>query len=500
MTDWSTDPFADRHGGKPNDHANGHRQQSQGFCEVCRNVTRNGAHFCSDACRQKAYRNRKQTKGADKGFARNENGYFQPRLELDGLVDGIALGGTYFARNTTGQLVDQEGNLLDLKKVFKEPGPEDGYKFELFDPTRLLGKAIPQRQWLVPGWIPLKRVVGLYGEPGTNKTTLAQMLATACALGVDWFPGLPALKCGSILLFAEDDLEDAWIRQEAINRHYRCSYSDLGAMRWLPRLGEDNALMEFRDGGAALTRLYEDLRRATLDHLAQLIVTDTLADVYVDNENDRAKVITFGRRALGQLALETGACMMSLAHPSVRGIHDGTGESGSTGWKGIFRSHLYLETPQPEHDDADPEAGAPPEDPDRRTLARKKSNYSRRDETLELRWDDGVLKAVTVTATGTGILANMIRRSCKRVALELFPKIEAEGRTVSPNSKAGNYAAKIFAARPRDERDGFKAKDFALAIEALLSERVLRVDQCTRSGHRSEQLIRGPKFLQPGME
>jgi len=68
-----------------------------------------------------------------------------------------------------------EGDHLVVKDKDGRPLIEpDPYRFELFDPTTLQSQPVPQRQWLVPDWFALERVVGLYGEPGTNKTTLAQ--------------------------------------------------------------------------------------------------------------------------------------------------------------------------------------------------------------------------------------------------------------------------------------------------------------------------------------
>jgi AAA domain len=150
------------------------------------------------------------------------------------------------------------------------------------DPTSLAGVAVPPRRWLVPDWIPLARATALYGAGGEGKTLLAQMLATACALGAPWL-GLPAHRCNSILDFCEDDLDEMHRRQESINAHFKCTFADLGAMRWLPRLGCDNALMTF-DGRPRRTALFDQLMTIAKEHGAELVVTDTLADIFTGNE------------------------------------------------------------------------------------------------------------------------------------------------------------------------------------------------------------------------
>ncbi len=112
--------------------------------------------------------------------------------------------------------------------------------------------------------------------------------------------------------------------------------------------------------------------------------------------------------------------MLTLAHPSLTGSANGSTGSGSTGWRGTFRSQLYLETPASEEGE--------PSDPDVRVLRRAKANYARRDETIELRWKEGVFVPLHAP---TGILASIERRSAERVFLELLDKVISEGRYVS---------------------------------------------------------------------
>ena len=153
--------------------------------------------------------------------------------------------------------------------------------FDPIDPTTFDGRPIPDRQWIVGDWVPMKRVTGLYGLGGEGKTLLAQQLATACAIGKPWL-GLRVRPCKSLLLFCEDDAEEMQRRQDAINRDYGCTFADLGAMCWLPRLGCDNVLMTFENGGLAhLTALFDELFRVATDHGAELIVVDTLANVFL---------------------------------------------------------------------------------------------------------------------------------------------------------------------------------------------------------------------------
>jgi hypothetical protein len=335
-------------------------------------------------------------------------------------------------------------------------GQDNSPALAAIDPTALHGLAIPPRHWLVPDWVPMARATSLYGSGGEGKTLIAQMLATACAIGGKWL-SMSVRKHNSVLLFCEDDLDEMHRRQADINAFYECSFADLGAMRWLPRLGADNSLMVFENGRARHTDLFEQLLSAAKTHQAGLVITDTLADVFGGNENDRAQARTFAQSALGHIARETGAASLTLAHPSLTGSANGSTGSGSTGWKGTFRSQLYLESPAPEE-------GEPP-NPNIRVLRRAKANYARRDETIELRWKDGIFVPLHAA---TGIIASIERRSAERVFLDLLAAIIAKGSYVSESAQAASrYAPRVFSQHP--DREGFRLADFKRAMGDLFA-------------------------------
>jgi RecA-family ATPase len=164
---------------------------------------------------------------------------------------------------------------------------------------------------------------------------------------------------------------------------------------------------------------------------------------------------------------------MALAHPSRAGMNSGSGESGSTAWIGTFRSQLYLTTPKTD-------ANAEPPDPDLRMLSRRKSNAARRDEQVELRWKDGVF--VSAAPPG-GIIGAIERRTCERVFLDLLARLKDEGQHVSHNSRAGNYAPRIFGLRP--DRDRFGPADFARAMQALFAQRKIIITPRRGSDRKS---------------
>jgi RecA-family ATPase len=303
----------------------------------------------------------------------------------------------------------------------------------------------------------MARVTALYGAGGEGKTCLGQMLATACAIGERWL-GLPVRACNSLLVFCEDDQDEMHRRQSDINAYYGCSFADLTAMQWVPRLGEDNLMMTF-DGKPRRTAFFDAVRGAAKDHDAQLIIVDTLADVFGGNENDRAQARTFAQQVLGALCREFNSAVIALAHPSRTGINTNSGESGSTAWIGTFRSQLYQSTPKPDEGE--------PSDPDLRLLTRKKSNAARRDETIELRWRNGVF----VPTRQTGVIASIERGTCERIFLELLNRIIAEGRYVSDSPTAPNFAPRLFAMQP--DANGYRKADFNRAMQQLFKSKIV---------------------------
>jgi RecA-family ATPase len=366
------------------------------------------------------------------------------------------------------------------------PIPETGDvrpPFTLFEPTTLDGLPIPERRWMVPDWIPMARATGLYGAGGEGKTLLAQMLSTASAIGERWL-GLPTQQCRSLLFFAEDDQDEMHIRQEAINKHYGCTFKDLSAVRWVPMLGEECQLMTFMGPGlgAELTNIFDHLLDQAKEHKAGLIVVDTLSDVFAGNENDRTQVRQFCRLALGKLGMETGAAILVLVHPSQTGVHRGTGDSASTGWRGSFRSQLFLSSPSANDGD--------PPDPNLRNLMRTKANWAQRDDVIELRWQEGVFVRTDKPA---GIIGSILRGNCEKVTLALVDRMMVENQLVSSKKHSGNYAPRIFSERPAKERDNFRYADFVKAVHALLARGELINEKYGRPSRPMFKLVRKPQ-------
>ena len=365
-----------------------------------------------------------------------------------------------------------------LESELSEFDTQSGARFVGIDPRTFEGRRVPVREFIVTPWIPKRRATGLYGAGGSGKTTLMQMLCTSCALDPIKFPqanwlGLRVRHCRSVLLFAEDDIDEMHARQDEINRAFGCTYDDLGAMLWLPRLGTDVTLMKFEGGQALRTPAFFGLLRIIKSHRAELTVWDTLTDVFGGAEIDRRQAREFVQLCPAYVAREIEGAVICAGHPSLAGINNGTGSSGSTGWDGAFRSRLYLSSPKAED-------GEVP-DSDGRILTRVKSNWAKVGERITMHWREGIFFP---DRSATGIIGSIEGRTCERVFLDLLGQVTAENQPVSSNSRAGNYAPKLFGKRPR--RDGFVKADFEAAMQKLFAAaEIVNVDYGRKHDERT---------------
>lgn len=338
-----------------------------------------------------------------------------------------------------------------------------GPEIKLLDPITLQGKPVPPRRWLVPGLIPWRNVVLFSGDGGLGKSLLMLQLQVATATGRRWI-GRDVEPCRSLGLYCEDEADELHRRLDNIRRHHEVEFGDLENMTTAPRVGEDNLLgVGVNVGVIEPTDLYGALLKNCRDFGAQLVIIDTVADVYGANENIRAEVRTFVG-LMRRLAIEIDGSVMLTSHPSQAGLNTGTGISGSTAWHASVRSRLYLT--QPGVDEGDEQR------PDERVLKTMKSNYGPAGDDIGLTWRDGVFVA---DDEDTPTVASIKRGNAEKTFLELLDKLTKQGRDVSPKSAATNYAPKVMGNMP--DRDRLKRRDLERAMENLFAcEAIVAVD------------------------
>lgn len=173
-----------------------------------------------------------------------------------------------------------------------------------------------------------------------------------------------------------------------INASLGVSPSELRSLRLVSRKHEDNllAVWDSKASKLKMTPLWHELKTDAIAFGADVLIIDTLADVYSGSELDRGQVNAFVKTCLGGLATAIGGSVIALGHPSVSGKSSGSGTSGSTAWSNAARSRLYLKYP------GKADRG------DFRELEGMKMNYGPKGGRLKLRWNRGAFDMVAGSA------------------------------------------------------------------------------------------------------
>lgn len=253
----------------------------------------------------------------------------------------------------------------------------------LIDPTEWEDRKPPDIQWMVEGCFARGSVAILAGDGGLGKSLLMQQLCTAVSTGQRWL-GLETMPARAMAVFCEDDKDELWRRQDRINQHYGSTMGSIAeCFRPMTRAGQENALMTFEkfSDEPKFTPFWHVLKGA-IDHLqADLVIIDTVADVFTGNEINRTQVRRFITH-LRRLAIKIQGCVILTQHPSNTGMASGSGRAGSNAWHNSVRSRLYLTSR------AMP-AGME-SDGTERFLQTMKNNYGPYGGKIGLRWKDGV--------------------------------------------------------------------------------------------------------------
>ena len=349
----------------------------------------------------------------------------------------------------------------------------------LICPASLAGQPIPQRRWIVDGWLPVGTTTLSYGDGGTGKTLLAQQLMTACATGTPWC-GLAVKRCRTLGIFCEDDADELHRRQADICAATGVRLDELHDMQWISRVGADNLLMTFeRDGIGTLTPLFQFIAKAAHQFGAGLVILDTAADLFGGNENDRNQVRQFINAAGTRLAQTIGGAVLINAHPSKSGMAaGGSMDSGSTGWSNSSRSRWSLERPTDDEGRVDIHSNE-------RILTRRKANYASIGDIIKLRWEVGALLPLGAPASFTRAST---AQQAKDVFLKLLSRCDVSNKPLSDSKASTNYAPKVFALRP--DRESFSRKEFEVAMNNLMVEKVITLQSYGRKHDERRRIVR----------
>lgn len=313
----------------------------------------------------------------------------------------------------------------------------------------------PPRTWHIQDWLTTGPTL-MAGAGGVGKTLLAQTMATALALGLDYIG--PCSPQPVLMWACEDDHDELWRRQVAICNYFGVPLTDLvGKLYIEPRLGRENTLFTSVQGQVGWTPLRNELREQVNDYGARVLFLDNVAQVFGANEIVRHDVTTFCN---GLAGLRKGLWSpIILAHP---GRAQGSEFSGSSAWENAVRMRWFLGTKMPDQK-ADDETDA---DMNVRYLSKRKTNYSVKDYT-RLVYQNGVFRPDIANGGIAASLNKQMREDgADRAVLHALAKFADMGVVVVRGSTSSDYLPKQMA----DMRLAvdYTRKELAAALNRLL--------------------------------
>lgn len=373
--------------------------------------------------------------------------------------------------------LDAGGDTAGLINICKaapkwEPEATNEHDDEPICPIAWTGIAIPERQWLIDGWIPSGRVTGFMGPGGVGKSLLGQQLQTAVAINSFWC-GLPTNTARSFGVYTEDEDDELHRRQHSIINLYNICMNDerLKAVKLWSRVGKDARIATVDASGTLkIEPFFYRLLDAAKTHGTEVLVLDNAGDLFLCNQNDESHARLIVNAVCGRLAAELdGATVILLRHPSRAGMASGDGDAGSVAWTNATRSRLYLDRIKSDGD----ENG----DDDLREMSRRKANYGPLGDAIRLRWQHGVL---VPDGTNTGdFVDHLNKRNREREVEVTFLKclhaVNERGQHASDSSASqSRYAPKLFRTLP-DGRQ-FSKREFEAAMHRLFDQKKIRVE------------------------
>jgi RecA-family ATPase len=323
--------------------------------------------------------------------------------------------------------------------------------FETFDASRWEGVPIPPRRWIVGQRIPEGEPGIMSGDGGTGKTKLALQLAAAISTGLqDWVGNVVEAEGPVIVFSAEEKLAEMHRRTADVIKSRGLDFDSLKNRLHFICDSEDPVLGAVgRNGVVQPTMPLLRLEKTVEAIRPALVLIENAADVYGGNEIDRTNVTRFMRSILGRLTAPSAATVMLIQHPSVSGLSDGTGRSGSTGWNNSGRWRCNF-TRLKDDDEA-------------RQLEFVKNNYGPDRVKVQLRWERGVYVPEGSIASPHRVAAD---HAVDELFLRLLDKRLAQGRPIRPSTGRGSAPAEL---ADDPEANGTTAAAFKAAMERLFT-------------------------------
>jgi RecA-family ATPase len=232
----------------------------------------------------------------------------------------------------------------------------------------------------------------------------------------------------------------------------------------------DPTLATYDDkNGIRPTPLYQSIKRAIAAQRIDLLIVDSLADVF-SKEIERHAARSFIR-----LLRDLGCTVILISHPSVDGMKSGRGYAGSTHWNNSVRSRLYFKR-------AETSEGEEP-DPDLRVLELPKNNRAQAGTQVFLRWKEGRFVVENRDAQSIDNLMQAVK--AEEIFIKLLRQHNDQGQKVSPNPSQ-TYAPALFSKHPNAE--GISKTAFERGMQNLIGLGKIKIEEVGPPSRRYQQL------------
>jgi RecA-family ATPase len=370
-------------------------------------------------------------------------------------------------------LDDADNAALDQRALEQDRKAEDGGRrnargsqtrepLPFIDISNWDNEPVPQQEWIVLNRIPRRQAVLFSGEGAVGKSIEQMHLSAAHVLARDWLGIMPE-PGPAIFLDAEDEERVMHARMAAIVRHYDTTFTELikGGLHLVSLAGKDALLATATHSGKIEpTPLYRQLLEAAGDIRPVMIGLASSANLFAGNESDRSQVMQF-IGLLTRIAIIANGSVVLISHPSVAGITNDSGISGTTQWHNAVRARLYLKGMKPEE-------GEQP-DNDLRELVFKKNNYGPVSESIVLRYQNGLFLPVP-GVTSLDKVAQEARADA--VFLALLRRFTNANRNIS-DKHGPTYAPALFAREDEAKQAVLGSKHLEAAMRRLFKNEVI---------------------------
>jgi RecA-family ATPase len=381
---------------------------------------------------------------------------------------------------TSGNFTNSRGdNIVDWKREAKahEPGEPPPPPLPYVNMTAWDSEPVPEPEWTVLNRKPRQQVPLFSGLGG--KSTLELQCSAAHVLGREWLGTMPE-QGPAIFIDAEDATKVLHRRLAAITKHYGVTFADLikDSLHLISLVGCDAVLATAsRSGKIEPTPLYKQILEAAGDIKPISITIASSANVYAASEIDRSQVQQF-IGLLTRLAMMSNGSVTLLSHPSLTGMAQDTGLSGTTQWHNAVRARFYIKGVKP--DDGEER------DNDLREIVFHKNQYGPLSESMLLRYRDGLFLPVP------GVAGSFLDRAAQEmkadsVFLDLLRRFGGENRNVS-SSQSRNHAPALFAREDEAKRAGITSKALEAAMRRLFKAGTIWNEPCGKPSRPSYRL------------